>query len=337
MSLHSGDSVRWGVLGTARITRSSFLPALNEVSNGSIVAVAGRDRSRTEAYAEELNIRDVRVGYEALIDDDDIDAVYIPLPNSMHAEWTIAYLQAGKAVLCEKPLCASLREARRVLEVARQSSRPLWEAFVFPFHRQMRQLHQLLDAGRIGDLEEIHSEFHFRLSRSGDIRLSKDLAGGSLNDVGCYPVHLATQLFRQVPAAAVALAGQTKDGVDEQMQGVLEFSETRTLLLSCGLTRSGSTFTRIIGSTGEIRLTSPFHPRPGDSVEVRTGDGVEVEIVEEAEPTFTPAIRHIHDVLLNGAPPRHLAVSESWSTAAGLALLHSSAQSGRRETIENIS
>src|SRR5579875_2469189 len=187
-------TVRWGILGTANIARAQFLPALRQ-AGGAASAVAGRDAARAETYARENGIDRAITGYQALIDDPDIDVLYIPLPNSLHAEWTIRALEAGKPVLCEKPLCGTLRDAQRVLGAARQTGTLLWEAFVFPFQPQMAAIEKLVADGVIGELKEIKSNFHFMVRSPSNIRMSRELEGGALNDVGCYPIRLAQLMF----------------------------------------------------------------------------------------------------------------------------------------------
>src|SRR5579875_1061609 len=159
----SDGLVRWGIVGTANIARAQFLPALRQ-AGGAASAVAGRDAARAETYARENGIDRAITGYQALIEDPGIDALYIPLPNSLHAEWTIRALQAGKPVLCEKPLCGRPAATERVLAAAMETGTLLWEAFVFPFHDQLRQVREMLEAGAIGEVAEIASNFHFPLS-----------------------------------------------------------------------------------------------------------------------------------------------------------------------------
>ena len=175
--------VRWGIVGTANIARAQFLPALRE-AGGAAAAVAGRDTGRTQHYARDNGIDRAITGYQQLIEDPAVDALYIALPNSLHAQWTLAALAAGKPVLCEKPLCGALLDTFRVLEAARATGTLLWEAFVFPFHRQIEHIHKLVADGAIGDLMEITSSFHFQLSNPGNVRYSRELEGGALNDVG---------------------------------------------------------------------------------------------------------------------------------------------------------
>ncbi len=193
-----GRSVRWGILGTAKIARNLFLPSLRE-AGGEPAAVAGRDADRAARWAADNGIGRAVTGYQDLIDGPDVDALYIPLPNALHGEWTIRALEAGKPVLCEKPLTGSVAQTGRVLAAARQTGTPLWEAFAFPFHDQMARLRGILADGAIGDLREIQSGFHFLMSDpETNVRMFAELEGGALLDVGCYPVRLAS------PAAATS-------------------------------------------------------------------------------------------------------------------------------------
>jgi predicted dehydrogenase len=272
------------------------------------------------------------LGYETLLEDDEVEAIYNPLPNALHAEWTIAALRAGKAVLCEKPMCTSVEETHAVLEVARETGTPLWEAFVFPFHQQMERVRDLIADGVIGETREVQSTFHFTLGSRDDIRLSRELAGGALNDIGCYCVAFARQVFASEPLNGTAVARWAPEGVDEEVAGVLGFSEGRRLVFSCAMDLPHTTFARIAGTEGEIRLTNPFHPKDEDTIEVHHGDGVELYTSEQREPSFTPALRHINRVVRAREKPIHLAVNEAMGNALGLELLHRSARSGRLET-----
>ena len=311
-------SARWGILGTANIARAQFLPGLRE-AGGVAAAVAGRDAGRTEQYARDNGIDRAVWGYQDLIDDPGIDALYIPLPNSLHAGWTLRALAGGKAVLCEKPLCGNVGDTLRVLDAARQGRTLLWEAFVFPFHRQTARIHDLVASGAIGELMEIKSNFHFQLSNPGNIRYSRELEGGALNDVGCYPIRLAAEFFGAQHEAAWAGATWGGDGVDVDTWGVLDYPGGRRLHLSCGLGRSYDTYSSLEGTAGRIVVSNPFHPGPADTYQV---------IAPRAEPashpattgeaSFTAAIRHINAVLAGEDEPRLLAVDTALGTAQAL-------------------
>ena len=310
--------VRWGIIGTANIARAVFLPGLRQ-AGGDAAAVAGREADRAGQFARDNGIGRGVAGYQALIEDPDIDALYIPLPNSLHAEWTIRALEAGKPVLCEKPLCGTLPDTERVLTSARQTGTLLWEAFAFPFHAQLARLRRLIADGAIGDLMEIKSNFHFSVTRPDNIRLSRELEGGALLDVGCYPVRLAAELFGAAHESAWATASRGGQGVDVDTWGVLGYPAGRRLLLSCGFGRSYDAFTTLEGTTGQIHVTNPFHPGPGDSYVVKAGrDEPRRYPAAPDELSFTALTRHINGVLRGAEEPRLLAVDTALPVARGL-------------------
>ena len=317
--------VRWGIMSAAGIARKEFLPGLR-AAGGTAEAVAARDPDRAAKFAAEQGINRTVPDYQALIGDPAVDAVYLPLPNSLHADWTIAALRAGKPVLCEKPLGGTLADTERVLAAARETGTLLWEAFVFPFQDQMERIRGLLADGVIGELREIQSGFHFLLADPADIRLRRGLDGGALNDIGCYPVRLARHLFAAEHEAAWAAAVTGGDGVDVDTQGVLGFPDSRRLLLSCGFRRSLDRFARLLGSRGQIHITSPFHPGREDTFTVfAAGQPAATHSARGTEPAFTAAIRHIHAVLRGTVPPRYLAVNTALGNARALHDLRESA------------
>ena len=328
----SPDPIRWGIVGTANIARAQFLPGLREAGGGRATSVASRDRARAEAYATAHGIDQGIEGYQALIESPDIDAVYVALPNALHAEPTIQALRAGKAVLCEKPLSVGAAQTKDVLDVAATSAAPLWEAFVFPFQAQHQRLVRLLEDGAIGEPAELYSAFHFPLSNPANIRMDAALGGGALADVGCYPIRLAFELFGAAAAAAAgagadsggeaqarACEARTENGVDTDAAGIVTFgtgSLTRRLLLTCGFRRSFDTFTSVLGSAGQIRLTNPFHPGPADTLTITRPNADPVtERPTTDQRSFTAAIRHIHAVLRGEETAVHTAADYSLPAA----------------------
>ena len=326
----TGGHVRWGILGTAGIAESAFIPALHETGDGSAISVGSRDPERGRAWAEQHGVDRAVEGYDAVIADPDVEAVYVPLPNGLHADWTIAALEAGKTVLCEKPLCGTVEDTERVLDAARSAAGFLWEAFVFPFHEQMETVRRLLAEGEIGEVREIQSRFHFLLDDPDDIRLFAELAGGSIQDVGCYSIRLARLLFDAEPdlTRAIADAVWVGTGVDTDFWGALAFPDDRRLVFSCGFRSGYDTLTRVLGTEGEIRMTGPFHPNPEDEVVVvRDGKADRRLATTSGEMSFTPAIRHIHRVVRGLEEPRHLAVDEAMGNAKAIAALLDAARS----------
>jgi predicted dehydrogenase len=323
----ANGQARWGIVGTANIARAVFLPGLRQ-AGGEASAVAGRDPDRTAKFASDNGIGRSVVGYQSLIDDPDIDVLYIPLPNALHAEWTIRALEAGKPVLCEKPLCGTLPDTERVLAVARRTGTLLWEAFSFPFHAQLEEIKRLVADGAIGELMEIKSNFHFTVRSPANIRLSRDLQGGALLDVGCYPVRLAQELFG--PAHESAWARATWGDVDVDTWGVLDYPSGRRLMFSCGFGRSYDAFTTLEGTGGQIHVTNPFHPGPADSYQIiRPGDEQGSVPAAPDELSFAPLTRHIDAVLRGEQEPRLLAIDTALPTAQALAELAESAQQNR--------
>ena len=323
MEAAASRQVRWGILGAASIARAQFMPGLREAGDGRAALVASRDRARGEAFAAGEGVDGVSPGYRELLESGEVDAVYVALPNSHHAAWTIAALEAGLAVLCEKPLTASVADTDRVLAAAR--GRHLWEAFVFPFQAQHQRIVELIAAGAVGTPVEIDSAFHFQLGREQDIRLSAELGGGALADVGCYPIRLGHELFGPAdgPVGVDAVWGNE---VEVDAAGFVSHGDRR-LTLTCGLQRAYDTFTRILGDGGRLHVANPFHPGPGDALEIhRPGAGVVVEYPTTDERSFTAALRHIHAVVRGEEEPRHLAVDSAAATARTLAALQEAAR-----------
>ena len=196
------SSIRWGLLSTARINRA-LIPPIKSLPRHSLRAVASRDAARAKAYAAEWDIPVAYGSYDALLADPEIDAIYNPLPNGLHAEWTIRAAQAGKHVLCEKPLALSVAEVDRIADAAAAHDVVVTEAFMYRHHPQTMQLKELLESGTIGDVLVIRGAFTFTLTRPGDVRFDAGMGGGSLWDVGCYPVSMARYLTGREPSRVV--------------------------------------------------------------------------------------------------------------------------------------
>lgn len=313
--------IRWAIVGTANIARGNFLPALRTAGFGEVLAVGSRDSARARAFCESQGLEAAATSYREAAESTDVDAVYIALPNTLHLEWTEAALRAGRTVLCEKPLGINPGEVQQAVATAQATGRWLWEAFVFPFHRQMDQIAALIADGRIGEPREIVSHFHFPVTTSTNIRWQLELAGGALNDVGCYPLHLASLVFQAPPERAFPVQVLSSGGVDSEIQGLLVYPGGRRLMFSAGLSRPRDTTTRIIGSEGDLAISDPFHPGRADSVVLRRGRETQEMRLMGDEPTFTPMVRHIHAVIAGREQPRHLAESDARLTAAALDLV----------------
>lgn len=317
--------VRWGVLGTANIARAQLLPALAESGDVAVV-VGGRDLGRTEAWARENGVERAVDGYQAVLEDPEVEAVYVPLPNPLHAEWAAAALDAGKAVLCEKPLTTNPTATRALVDHARTSGGLLWESFVFPFQAQHQRVLEIIGSGAVGELREIVASFHFPVTRPENIRLSAPMFGGALADVGCYPMRLAHELFGQ-PAAEAQVAAELGEQVEVEAAGVITYADGRRLLLTCGFRRQPETTALLLGTEGTIRVDNPWHPTPGASIEIRSASSAEpvLESPTVDAHSFTAALRHIGAVLREEASPINLAASSALPVASALGLAREAA------------
>lgn len=311
---------RWAVLGTANIAARAFLPAMRAAGH-TAVAVGSRDPERAAAWALENEVG--RAGsYADVLAADDVDAIYIAVPNDQHVRWAAQAAATGRAVVCEKPLGLTAAEVDGLL--ARVGDALLWEAFVFPFHPQTALLADL--AGEIGGVREIISEFHFRVTRLENIRWNAALGGGALLDVGCYPIRLARLLFGAEPESAVATSAPAESGVDAEFASVVTFPGERRLLFSVGMRRSPSTYTRVVGDDGELRVSNPFHPTEQDTVELWLAGRPERTWQAHPARAFQHAIEHVGAVVAGTAPPRHLAITDAPGNARALDLVRAAAR-----------
>jgi predicted dehydrogenase len=303
---------RWAVLGTANIAAKSFLPAMR-AAGGRAVVVGSRDADRARVWADTNEVEHT-ADYAGAVEHDDVDAVYIALPNNEHTAWAARAVAAGRAVLCEKPLGVDMADTEALLTEIPEDAL-LWEAFVFPFHPQTDAIRAAM--AELGGVREIISEFHFTASDPKNIRWQADLAGGAMRDVGCYCIRLARLLFEAEPIDFAARASW-RGGVDADCAAVVGFPDERRLLLSAGMRGAPTTFTRVLGDSGELRIANPFHPRPGSTVQ-RWAEG---QLVDEwtagSRLAFQCGVEHVHAVLDGTEEPRHLARTDALGNAAAI-------------------
>jgi predicted dehydrogenase len=273
------EPVRWGILSTARINRL-VIPGLQTSPETELLAVASRDESRAKQYAEPRGIPRAYGSYEALLADPDIEAVYIPLPNAMHVEWSIRSLEAGKHVLCEKPLARDPADVERAFDVAAAHERILMEAFMWRFHPQTLQLQLLVD--NLSPIERIDVKFGFTPTDSADVRLSRKLGGGALMDLGCYCVS-AARLLAGEPERVVGRQTIGGDGVDVHFEGELVFANDLRATFECGLDMDDVDELRVDGEAGSVFLDDPWHGREPVIVLMTP-----LETREISEPTIDP-------------------------------------------------
>jgi predicted dehydrogenase len=252
-------ALRWGVLSTARIL-DELRPGFEASASAELAALASRDEERAAAYAAEHGIPTAYGSYEELLADDSLDCVYVPLPNSLHAEWARAALEAGKHVLCEKPLTPTAAEAAALFELAEARGLVLMEAFMYRHHPKTPLLRELVDGGRIGTPLLVRMRFHFECEDpANDIRFRADLAGGALRDVGCYCVSLANYLAGAAPAQVRGAARFAESGVDELFVGTLRFDDGFLAAFDCGMRSPLEVGVEVIGTAGRIVVEMPWY------------------------------------------------------------------------------
>jgi predicted dehydrogenase len=275
------SSVRIGVLGAAAIVPEALTRPARSVPEAQIVAIAARDPQRAEAFARKHKILRVHQTYQELLDDPEIDAVYNPLPNSLHAEWTIRALQAGKHVLCEKPFASNAREAEEMARVARETGLVLSEAFAYRYHPLTARVKEIIARAELGKIQHIDAQFCFFLPSTNNIRFNYDLAGGALMDCGCYPVSLIRFLAEAEPKVEHAEAIPFAPQVDRKMSADFSFANGRTAHMVCDL-RSPRLFRsslKLEGDQGNLQVINPYHPHWFNWLSVRGRNGSHSEHV----------------------------------------------------------
>ena len=253
------SATTWGILSTAKIN-GLFVAGSREAAGVEILAIASRDESRARAQAAELGIERAYGSYEALLADPDVEAVYISLPNSMHVEWSVRALQAGKHVLCEKPLSRHPDEVKRAFDVAEAEGRILMEAFMYRHHPQTQRVSDLVADGAIGRLRLIRGQFSFNATDPADVRLLPELDGGALMDVGCYCVSYA-RLLAGEPEDVRAFAVLGGHGVDVGFTGAMRMPGDVLAHFDAGLSFAPRDEIEIVGDEGSVFLEDPFHCR----------------------------------------------------------------------------
>ncbi len=325
------NPINWGILSTARIGATAFVPSARATPGARVLAVASRSREKAEAWAREHDIPVALAGYQALLEHPEIDAVYISLPNSLHADWTLAAARAGKHVFCEKPLAVTAEEGRRMAAACREAGVLLFEAFVFMHHPQSRRLLEIVRSGEIGALRHIDAGMTFPVDDPANIRLIKALGGGSIYDGGVYPITFARFIAGADPVSVMAhMRFDERAGVDVAVSLILEFPDGLTATLSCGFQGRGGAHARITGERGRLVVPAPYHPGSESRFEVvpASGDG-RAETTCTGTPPFQPAIEFFQRCMRGEETPAYMA-DRAEGTLRVVEAAFESARSGRR-------
>ncbi len=284
--------MRWGILSTAAIGRRKVIPGIQRAEDCEVVAIASRDAALAGRVAAEHAIPTAHGSYEALLADPNVDAVYIPLPNHLHAEWTIAAAEAGKHVLCEKPLALTARDAERMIDAAERAGVLLMEAFMYRLHPSWVAVREMVADGRIGSLVSVHSWFSYFNDDPADIRNIAEAGGGALYDIGCYCVNLSRMLFDAEPRrVAAAIRRDPRNGTDVLASGLLEF-DAGVASFTCSTRAEDDQRVDVYGTSGRISVGIPFNIPPDRPTEVTLVAGGEPPVAPHREvltfPTADP-------------------------------------------------
>lgn len=319
--------LRWGLLSTARINHA-LIPPLRTSPRNTLTTVASRDAGKAAAYAHEWKIPRVLDSYEALLADPETDVLYIPLPNGLHAEWTIKALHAGKHVLCEKPLAITLEEVDRIAAAARETGRVVMEAFMYRHHPQTLKVKELIDGGAVGALRVIKGSFTFPIASESNVRLDPELGGGSIWDVGCYPISYARLIAEHEPVEAFGwqVTGASS-GVDETFTGQLRFPGGVVAQFDCGFRSPFRSHMEIVGTEGVLVVPHPFKPEFNEQIVLTSREG-ERAIDIPGQMLYLGEVENMADAILQGDPVR-VALGDSRGTVAAILALLRSAHEGK--------
>lgn len=318
--------LNWGILSTARINRA-LIPPLQVSKRNHLLAVASRSQETADKYAREKKIQRAYGSYEALLADPEIDVIYNPLPNHLHAEWTIKAVEAGKHVLCEKPLALSVDEVDTVKAASHKHGRVVAEAFMYRHHPLTLKVQEMVKDGSLGALKLVRGSFSFILSHEGDVRLYPEMGGGSIWDVGCYPISYTRTILGEEPLEVFGwqVTGQT--GIDDTFVGQMRFKEDVLAQFDSSFVIPFHAFMEIVGSEGTLSIPHPFKPGENETVYLTRGEKTETIKVKGQE-LYIGEVEDMADAVLLGKDTR-VSLDDSRANVAVISALLESAHTGR--------
>jgi predicted dehydrogenase len=323
---------RWGIVGTANINRK-LIPVMRQ-GRHRLVAVASRQHDRAEAYAREWEIPAAFGSYEAMLEAPGLDAVYVSLPNTLHAEWTVRAVECGKHVLCEKPIATSLAEVEAIRSAAARHGRVVTEGFMYRHHPQTRRVRDLVSGGALGEPRVLRGVFGFWQTRASDVRLDPQLGGGALWDVGCYPLGMARFALGGEPSDVVAWQRLTGSGVDEQCSAMLRFAGGVVAHVDCSFRTMYRVGFEVVGSEATLIVPNPFRPGRSERLILVKGEHEEVLDVPGPEP-FSAELDDLAAAALDGAAPS-IPLEDSRENTRALLACYRSAATGQAVSCADI-
>jgi D-xylose 1-dehydrogenase (NADP+, D-xylono-1,5-lactone-forming) len=300
--------IRWGILGTAEVALVHTIPAMICANNAEVVAIASESGKAAEA-ASQFGIEKSFSKYQELLDDQEIDAVYIPLPNHLHAKWVMQAAKNGKHVLCEKPSALSAEEARDMLAICRENQVLFMETFMYRFHPQNARVREIIASGEIGDVKLLRSSCSFYLNRrEGNYRLRREMGGGSLYDVGCYCIHAFRMILQTEPTKVYVQADlDPTQQVDISARGMLEFENGVKAMFDCSMEMTQHMSYEIIGTKGMVQVPRAFRPdlAGGEGLVIVTNNEGEVREEKLSGYEYKLAIEHFSQCIIDGIQPEY--------------------------------
>jgi len=318
--------LNWGLLSTANINRA-LIPPLQVSKRNHLLAVASRSQDNADKYAKEKHIERAYGTYEALLADPDIDIIYNPLPNHLHAEWTVKAVEAGKHVLCEKPIALTVEEVDAIKAAAHKHGRIVAEAFMYRHHPQTLQVQEMVKSGSLGTLKLIRGGFGFFLDRPRDIRLNPTMGGGSIWDVGCYPISYARTIVGEAPLEVFGTQVTGPTGIDLTFTGQMTFANDILAQIDCSFDIPLYWGVEILGSEASLRIPSPFKPDVNEKLFLTRDDKTETIKVKGQE-LYLGEVEDMADAILLGKAP-HISLDDSRANVAVISAFLESARLGK--------
>jgi len=320
-----GKILRWGLLGTAHINKS-LIPPLRSSRRNQLAAVASRSLEKAQAYAREWRIPGAYGSYQALLDDPKIDVVYISLPNDLHVEWALKAAEAGKHVLCEKPISLRTEDVDALLAASKTYHVHIAEAFMYRHHAQTLKVQELIETGAIGELQTVQGAFFFLLDRPGSYRWEPGQGGGSLWDMGCYPLSYAIMAVGEAPVEVMGWKRIAPSGIDHTFFGQLRFANGVLAQIQSSFALPSFSRMELRGTAGALIVPDPFKPSQRSQFILQQDKDQKVRV--KGSELYLGEVENMADVILDGTPAR-IPLEESRRIVQSLAALHRSAETGQ--------